>query len=553
MISLSRWARRSSDLYLADGFCGAGGSSEGCRWAGVQVRLAMNHNEQSLKTHAYNFPDARHECLDITSVPFEKINSYVEDLAFGWWSAQCRDHSQSSGIKLLNQMQQRLPIEWDDEEDLAYTERSRATMNEGIRWAQAMMEQGKPFYGLIFENVPQVNHWKGMKQWRADLDKLGYHVQEICFNSRFAQAAFSPEIAEQIYPVASNRDRWYAICTLKGNPLPDVAIRPRAFCHSCAEEMEAIQTWKECARANKWGDYKRQYIYTCPRCHEEIIPYYTPASAMIDWSLPMTRIRDYKEPLAETTINRITKGLYKFCSLDGGEDPSPFLLDVSHTQSENAYVRSIRDVCFTQTTAQTTSLVVPPGAKEQPFVFHTLRTPEAVKKAIKRHIRQSHLKGMQAEQYQQEQDVLYRQECQQRYPQERAIYLRSYRETPRIPDAARHAFVASYYNGSDVLSFHDDVVSTCTTIDRHGLVIPPASWQKRAKEIPPIEDCLYRTLKSKENKRAMGIPESYTIVATSQREETRQCGLAVTPAMATLLMHRVLASLGEKMILQVSA
>ena len=52
-------------------------------------------------------------------------------------------------------------------------------------------------------------------------------------------------------------------------------------------------------------------------------------------------------------------------------------------------------------------------------------------------------------------------------------------------------------------------------------------------------------LKSKEIKRAMGIPESYIIEATSQEEETRQCGLAVTPAVATLIMLRVLASFGE--------
>ncbi len=552
MVYLLRWARRTSDIAMVDGFCGAGGSSEGCRRAGVKVKLAMNHNEKSLKTHAYNFPDAHHECLDITSVPFENIQHYVDDLALGWWSAQCRDHSNSSGVKLRDQMQQRLPIEWDDDEDLLYTERSRATMNEGIRWAEAMMKQKKPFYALIFENVPKVRLWKGMKQWRKDLDTLGYHVQEICFNSRFAQAAFSPEMAEQIYPVASNRDRWYAICTLKGNPLPNVDIRPRAFCFSCAQEMEAVQTWKECARVSKWGDYKRQYIYTCPRCYEEIVPYYTPASAMIDWSLPMTRIGDYKDPLADTTMSRIRKGLYKFCILQKGGDIEPFMLNVSHTESESAYVRSIRDVCFTQTTAQTTSLVVPPGAKGRPFIFHILRTPVEVEKTIKQQIRRNRLKGVQAEQYRAEQEAQYQQE-RERYPQELATYLRSYRETPHIPEEVRHAFVASYYNGSDVLTFHNEVISTCTTVDRHGLVVPPTSWEKIAKEIPPIEECLYRTLKSREVKRAMGIPESYTIVATSQREETRQCGLAVTPAVATLFMHRVLASLGEKVFLQASA
>jgi site-specific DNA-cytosine methylase len=564
--------RRPSVPRLFDGFCGAGGSSLGCSWLGILVQLAINHNPFSLETHRHNFPNARHDCLDITAILYEDLKKYPR-VEFGWFSSECTNHSNASGVRLLDQNQRPL---WDDLDSLPHVERSRATMWEGLRWMEAMQECGSPYLAVVFENVNNVMLWKDIRPWYKKVEALGYRWQTISFNSRFAQAAFEPALADQLYPVGQDRNRWYTVCTLKENPLPDLDFRPRAHCPYCCDEVESVQTWKVCARyrSPKYGDYGEQYVYTCPRCLREVLPFFTPASALIDWDIPIERVGDKKKDLAPTTLQRIEKGLQRFCR---GADQEPFLIDVSHTQSESGYVRSIWEACFTQTQAQTAGIVVPPGDFTPPFIFHTLRTPwevnhkldkasERIDKAVEKLDRaieraKSTIKREQALEKrralleQRERSPMnewsaYQAEVE-RYKRELPLFLRSYRERPTPPAQAKHAFAASYYNGSDVLISIDDAVRTCSSVDRHGLCIPPSSWN--GGDVPPIEECLYRTLRSKETKRAMGIPEPYEIIATSQREETRQCGLAVTPAVAALLMYRVLLSLGEQPALQACA
>ncbi len=159
MVYLLR-TRRASRLRLFDGFCGCGGSSLGCLWAAVQVVLAINHNPFSLATHQLNFPDARHDCLDITSIPFEELKKYpVADI--GWFSAECTHHSNASGVPLLNQNQ---PTLWDDLDTPPYIERSRATMWEGLRWMEALKEHKTPYVAVVFENVNNVMLWGDMRK-----------------------------------------------------------------------------------------------------------------------------------------------------------------------------------------------------------------------------------------------------------------------------------------------------------------------------------------------------------------------------------------------------
>ena len=538
--------RRPSVPRLFDGFCGAGGSSLGCSWLGILVWLAINHDQKSLKTHQHNFPQARHDCVDITAIPDDALKDYP-DCEFAWFSAECTNHSTSSGEPLLNQGQLSL---WSDLDERPFVERSRSTMREVVRWAAARKRLGKSYLAILVENVPKVEHWSGIQKWREDLTALGYRLQTICFNSMFAQSAFPPEMASQVYPVAQSRDRWYTIATLEENAAPDLDIRPRAFCPECGCEQEAVQSWKPCALGRKWGDYDVQYEYRCPSCATKIVPFFTPASALIDWSLPMTRIGDYKKPLAETTLQRIERGLQRFCATDQEADRQPFLVNVANTKAGSSYTRSVFAPTFTQTQTQSLSVVLPPGSQPPPFIFYTLRSQEEVKRAMEKAARKRKLKGDQLQQFEQEYQATYQAQWQH-YKEELPLYLNAYRQYPRPPEAARNAFVASYYGSSDVFSLVcEDVIGTCTQISRHGLVLPPAAFQGTA---PTLEECFYRVLKSKEVKRAMGIPESYEILATSQREETRQSGLAVTPAVAALLMWKILQSLGEDPQLQACA
>ena len=51
-----------------DLFCGAGGSSLGAEAAGMQLVMAANHWETAIEVHQHHFPDAGHDCADISQV-----------------------------------------------------------------------------------------------------------------------------------------------------------------------------------------------------------------------------------------------------------------------------------------------------------------------------------------------------------------------------------------------------------------------------------------------------------------------------------------------------
>ena len=178
-----------SDITFHDGFCGAGGSSLGCEVAGARVKLAMNHNERSLATHAYNFPHADHAKIDIS---LEDPKKYPH-ATMAWFSPECKFHSASRGVKLLNQQQPTLPgVEWTDREEDPFTERSRATMWDVYRWANAKCEQGHPFQLLFVENITRVPLWRDYRKWLSEMTKLDYCFRTISFNSMFAPAFPSP-------------------------------------------------------------------------------------------------------------------------------------------------------------------------------------------------------------------------------------------------------------------------------------------------------------------------------------------------------------------------
>jgi DNA (cytosine-5)-methyltransferase 1 len=402
------YAWPDSDLSLIEGFCGAGGSSLGCEVAGARVKLAMNHNDLSLATHAYNFPHADHAKIDISQ---EDPKNYPH-ATMAWFSPECTNQSTSRGIKLLDQQQPSLPgVVWTDREEDPFIERSRATMWDVYRWANAKCEQGHPFQLIFVENVTKVLLWRDYQRWLQEMTNLDYRFRTISFNSMFAPAFPSP--------VPQSRDRWYTVFWRKGNPAPDLDLCPMAYCQHCSQTVSAIQCWKRPGRT--YGEYRRQYVYCCPRCANEVIPAYTPASTILDWDYPIQTVGDPKRrrKLKATTRENIAVGLARYGQI-----------------------------------------------------------------------------------------------------------------------SSERTFLMSYYKHPVYRSIHD-VVGTCTSKHRHALISLPVGTG-----IPDVEACRFRMLHLGEVKKAMGFPDSYHIVCTSQKEGIRQCGLAVTPAVATELMRRGIASLG---------
>lgn len=65
--------RKKSYLTFTDQFCGAGGSTEGAKRAGLEGRMALNHWKLAVSTHQTNHPEMPHECTQdavISRAPF---------------------------------------------------------------------------------------------------------------------------------------------------------------------------------------------------------------------------------------------------------------------------------------------------------------------------------------------------------------------------------------------------------------------------------------------------------------------------------------------------
>lgn len=274
-------------LTMTDLFCGAGGSSSGAiQVPGVVVRMGANHWQLAVDTHNTNHPDTDHACADISQVD----PRYFPTTDLLWASPECTNHSQAKGRKRASaQLDMFAPL--PDEA----AERSRATMWDVVRFTEY-----HHYKAVLVENVVDAYHWAPFRSWLMAMDSLGYGHQLVFLNSMHAQAAG--------LPAPQSRDRMYVVFHRTGDARPDLVRwqRPRAWCPTCNEAVQAIQAWKDPAKHA--GRYRQQYLYRCPhtRCRNTG---WLPASSAIDWSLPGTRIGDRAKPLAEKTRRRIAAGM----------------------------------------------------------------------------------------------------------------------------------------------------------------------------------------------------------------------------------------------------
>jgi DNA (cytosine-5)-methyltransferase 1 len=276
-------------LTITDLFCGAGGSGLGAAAAGYRLVMAANHWQQAILTHAANFPDTEHDCADVSQVDPRRYRT--TDVL--WASPECTNHSQAKGKARRGDGQ---PDLFGETLPDAAAERSRATMWDVPRFAEQ-----HAYRAIVVENVVEAARWVLFPAWLHAMDCLGYDHQVVSLNSMHAPAITAPRAPQ-------SRDRLYVCFWRKGQPRPDVAPRPAAWCAQCGVDVAAVQAWKP---GRAIGRYRQQYLYVCGRGHV-VEPYAVPAAAAIDWSMPGTRIGDRTKPLSAKTLARIEAGLRKF-------------------------------------------------------------------------------------------------------------------------------------------------------------------------------------------------------------------------------------------------
>jgi DNA (cytosine-5)-methyltransferase 1 len=471
-------------LTVTDQFCGAGGSSIGATAAGAELRLALNHWELAINTHNSNFPNAAHDCTDISACNPRRYPA--TDILIA--SPECTNHSLAKGKRRPQQSDL-----FGNGPDPA-EERSRATMWDVPRFAEVHR-----YNAIVVENVVDARQWVNWTAWLLAMRQLGYDYKTVFLNSMFA------------HPTPQSRDRMYVVFWRKGNKAPDLDIRPAAWCEKCGRDVEAVQAWKQGRRA---GKYRVQYAYSCPMCASAVEPYYYCAASAIDWSLPCPRIGDRTQPLKEKTLARIRAGLEKF-------GRQAMAVDTSFGDGDRAAL--LTDPMRTQTTRQTIGMTVPP------FLMDTVHNG--------RYGRHQDLvwsvTGPDRTQIAQNTKAL----IVPYYSTGAASTTDGPLPTVTTVDRLALAippFLLGYYTRPGgqqaAISGIDEPVPTQSTQPRHYLVQPG--------EVPAVEDCGFRMLQPHEIQAAMAFPADYTVLG-NKREQVRQLGNAVTPPAMAILMRRI--------------
>jgi DNA (cytosine-5)-methyltransferase 1 len=324
---------------ITDLFCGAGGSSLGPELAGAELRLGLNHWPRAIETHATNFGHADHDCNDVSSLSTARIRGYPDsDILLA--SPECTNHSLAKGGRRRKPLASSLFDDGPAGDDEA--ERSRATMWDVCRFAEAKIDKGRPYKAIVVENVPDAFWWGPERRgypngdgtlfdaWLQAMRALGYEHEILWLNSMFA----GPLMAGRSVP--QSRDRMYVVFWRRGAKAPNLKVCPLSWCPACESLVEGRQSFKAVSlkksAGRPWGKYGQQYFYSCPDCAGTVFPGAVPAAEAIDWSLPIERIGDRVKPLEESTRGRIRRGWQKVLGepfalrIGGTGNPKPLTL-----------------------------------------------------------------------------------------------------------------------------------------------------------------------------------------------------------------------------------
>lgn len=478
----------SSFLTASDWYCGAGGSSSGAVYAGVEVVAAANHWKLAIETHNTNHPMTAHFEGDLAN----ENPAYYPATDILWASPECRKHKPIGGRKRKGSGQLDLFCETRPKsEDV----RSRANA-----WTVCKFAARHRYRVIVVENIIEFRaFWEDYDDWIAEMQRLGYRYKACYLNSMF----FNPINGLSDYAPQS-RDRYYGVFWLKGHPEPDLDFRPWAWCDRCGGDVQAVQSWKSAVK--KWGVYGRrgQYWYRCPDCGEIVTPYYYAAWNAIDFTISAPRIGDRVVPLKPKTLERVRIGLKKL-----GSTPLYVQLGYSHCTHPENRVKSVLNPLPTQTVHQSLALIVSARDKPSPASVIALDRPLPATTTTN-------------------------------VPFLVDMYGRSVGRGVNAPagtftaSGGNHGlvvpFIASYYGGSTIIKGLDEPVPTQSTVDRHSLVIP--------NDILDIEDVGFRMFQPHEVKDGMGFAPEYILLG-NKREQVKLAGNAVTPPVAEWLFRQI--------------
>ncbi len=256
--------RLHADDLIVDSFAGGGGASLGIEWAlGRSPDVAVNHDAEAIAMHAANHPETRHFCESVWDVDPKKACG-GRRVALAWFSPDCKHFSKAKGGK---------PVE----------KKIRGLAWVVIRWAKAVQPRV-----ICLENVEEFQDWgplledgrpcparrgRTFRRWVRALERQGYAVE-------------MRELRACDYGAPTIRKRLFVIARCDGLPIiwPGPTHGPgRALPHRAAAEC-------------------------------------------ISWHLRCPSIFERMRPLAENTLRRIARGVWRYV-INAQE---PFIVPVAH-------------------------------------------------------------------------------------------------------------------------------------------------------------------------------------------------------------------------------
>lgn len=522
-------------LTMTDMFCGAGGSSTGALAVpGIEVRTAMNHWARAIETHNTNHPDATHIQADISITD----PRYVAHSDILWASPECTNHSPAKGRKRLTNQPDLFGESIADEA----ADRSRATMWDVPRFAEV-----HDYRLIITENVVDAAKWVMFPAWLHAMDSLGYEHHIVYMNSMHAQAGG--------LPAPQSRDRMYVMFWKKGNKAPDFnRLRPKAYCPSCDETVDAMQSFKR----DRWGRYRSQYLWRCPKgtCRSQIIePGWLPAAHAIDWSIRGQRIGDRAKPLAEKTMRRIEAGLAKYGAQSMQLSAAGNTYDSAGGKPGNYYrIWPTAEALRTQTGTQEHGLLMPlivnnlsgSDSSRTDLATEPLRTLVAGGRHASLLVPVEGRDGKQAQAIHEAMRtqttrnetgiltlpaLLMRNNSSRRDGAEmstpvhevmRTLTTAGHQSLIEVPEHARAAFVVTMRGANAPKGVAQPLDTFAANGTHHGLASPQSI---------DVEDCEFRMLEPHEIMAGMAFPKEY-VMTGNKREQVKQSGNAVTPPAA---------------------
>lgn len=291
---------------IIDNFAGGGGASTGIANAiGRSVDIAINHDKDAIAMHKTNHPETKHYCESVFDVdPVEATNGKPVTLA--WFSPDCRHYSKARGSAPVKKEIRGLAwiaIRW------ALLKRPRVMMLENVEefktWGPTIIKDDGQEYpdtersgetfeafiqmlttGLIDKNHPALKEVSEVLNFSPDSFYIKKLQKGLGYNIEFR------ELYSSVYGAPTRRKRFFIVMRCDGQDI----------------------VWPEPTHYDeKAGVNKKNGLKKC-----------IPVSTCIDWSIPCPSIFERKKTLAENTLKRIARGMYRFVI----NNPQPFIVRI---------------------------------------------------------------------------------------------------------------------------------------------------------------------------------------------------------------------------------